>query len=344
MKTENLRIMLISQLHPDVGGIQTWAKVFMAYCNKKKISLRCVDSSLIGKRGIDSNDKINLHDEIKRCFLIWKSIKKELDNFSPNVIHFNSACSPRGLIRDLISITIINKYKTKIVFQCHCNIEDQIKGNRIGFLCLKKIVNKVSKILVLNEQSKEYVSSKFNKDSLIIPNFVDKSIIINKKKISDSIRVALYVGHIRKEKGINIILDVAKKFPDIKFKLIGPIIEKDLMINKDNVKFIGSLEHEKVLQEMENADVFVFPSYTEGFSLSILEAMAKGLPIIATDAGANKEILQEYTIKATSKDISDRLIRYNNKQTREKISKDLVRRVKCNYTSDIVIDKIMKVY
>ena len=60
----------------------------------------------------------------------------------------------------------------------------------------------------------------------------------------------------------------------------------------NNVKFLGNKKHEEIIYYLDQADVFVFPSYSEGFSLALLEAMSRGLPIIVTDVGNNKELLE----------------------------------------------------
>ena len=47
--------------------------------------------------------------------------------------------------------------------------------------------------------------------------------------------------------------------------------------------YLGPMPHDKVLQEMRKADVFIFPSLFEGFGMVITEAMSQGTPVIATD-------------------------------------------------------------
>lgn len=60
-----------------------------------------------------------------------------------------------------------------------------------------------------------------------------------------------------------------------------------------NVESLGErVEGEAKLRAFENADIFVSPSYSEGFSMSILEGMSSGLPVIATRVGAAPDIIQ----------------------------------------------------
>ena len=60
-----------------------------------------------------------------------------------------------------------------------------------------------------------------------------------------------------------------------------------------DVKFPGKVDHDKIPDRLRNADLFVLPSLNEGMSNSVLEAMACGLPIIATDIGGSRELIKE---------------------------------------------------
>ena len=59
-----------------------------------------------------------------------------------------------------------------------------------------------------------------------MPNFIDEDYIIDKKIINNEVKIISFVGHVRKEKGIDEIFEVAKAYPNISFEIIGPIIIK----------------------------------------------------------------------------------------------------------------------
>lgn len=60
-----------------------------------------------------------------------------------------------------------------------------------------------------------------------------------------------------------------------------------------NAQYLGFVSDEKKIRVFADADIFVFPSYTEGFPMVVLEAMAAGLPVVTTPVGALPEILED---------------------------------------------------
>jgi glycosyltransferase involved in cell wall biosynthesis len=151
-----------------------------------------------------------------------------------------------------------------------------------------------------NIQNADYVFSFGAKIKDIVAKFVsEEKIIIMHNGINASwIRQKnleinkpikfVFVGRYERRKGIeelNIVLKQILK-ENFVFEFIGPI-PKDKKIVSEKIKYHGSIsDAEKVKSILQNADVLVCPSHSEGMPNVILEAMASGLAIVATDVGA----------------------------------------------------------
>lgn len=86
----------------------------------------------------------------------------------------------------------------------------------------------------------------------------------------------------------------------IDFILIGDGPDKEMLYDKilkanlHNVFMLGEKSNSCIQDYYKACDIFINPSYTEGFPRVIIEAMASGLPIIATDAGGTRDLFGEY--------------------------------------------------
>jgi glycosyltransferase involved in cell wall biosynthesis len=108
----------------------------------------------------------------------------------------------------------------------------------------------------------------------------------------------LYVGRISREKDLDVLATAYKKIraegPPVKLYLVGhgPYTEALAAALPDAV-FLGYLTGEKLAKAYASADVFVFPSTTDTFGNVVLEAQASGLPVIVSDLGGPKELVDD---------------------------------------------------
>ena len=145
---------------------------------------------------------------------------------------------------------------------------------------------------------------------------------------------------------------MAKKSPDIEFKLIGNPEEGCVRAAEKtpNVILAGTLPHSEIIKEMKQADVFMFLTYFpgEGFSNSLAEAMAAGLPCIVTDWAANKDMIEDkggvvvpvHGIKEACKGLE----RMASKTARKQQSEFNIEKIKREYADAVVQAQYVKCY
>jgi len=133
----------------------------------------------------------------------------------------------------------------------------------------------------------------------------------------------LFMGHMTKAKGycdlVRAIPIVAKRFPNVRFYFAGtlrkgergiffdqstgnplkyedPFKVQDSILSgkyKDNYINLGIVHGQDKKRLLKKTNIFVLPSYSEGFSRAVLEAMSMGKPIVCTPVGAHTEVVQD---------------------------------------------------
>lgn len=139
---------------------------------------------------------------------------------------------------------------------------------------------KLSEILIRNKILK-------NK-TIQIPIGIDESWMKNDPVVNHPKTTFIFVGRYERRKGIEELTEVLYKIrnKNFEFHFIGAIPKKK-QIKASNIYYWGSISDVEQLKEIyQKADVLVCPSYSEGMPTVILEAMASGLAIIASDVGA----------------------------------------------------------
>ena len=103
-------------------------------------------------------------------------------------------------------------------------------------------------------------------------------------------------GRLINRKGYDLLIKAVAGLPRIRITLAGegPAKESLAILARDHgvrIDFPGVVEHERISALLQSADIFVLPSRNEGMSNSVLEAMACGLPVITTDVGGSRELI-----------------------------------------------------
>lgn len=105
----------------------------------------------------------------------------------------------------------------------------------------------------------------------------------------------LYVGRLSPEKRVDMLRDVLDAVPGTRLALVGAgpqRAELEAHFVGTPAHFVGRLDGDDLLAAYASADVFVFPSVLETFGLVVLEAMAAGLPVVASRVGGVPDVVQ----------------------------------------------------
>lgn len=235
------------------------------------------------------------------------SIFKIIDSISPQIIHihapnfFSSNAIIPAKLRGIPIIATVHRAEVDATGQLMSTFR------RFVLRRFQKIiaVSDFTKSLALKAGARpDRISVIYNSCDETIFSLADKLAAKRHQGLPDDKKIILFVGNLIKIKGIYVLLEAFKilcsRFPNLLLIIIGSGEEKQRLedlANKygleDKVKFLGSLSQPQLSSFYNAADIFVLPSFVEGHSVALLEAMASGLPIVASNVGGNKESIED---------------------------------------------------
>lgn len=140
-------------------------------------------------------------------------------------------------------------------------------------------------------QRRKLTAAGFDADKMVlIPNAVDVNKDAPTAPIGDYVG---FCGRLSHEKGIDLILEVARRHPEISFKLAGECREPELIVNlPDNVKLLGYMTGAQLADFYRNARFVIMASRCyEGFPMAILESAQHSKATVGPDHGGFTEII-----------------------------------------------------
>jgi glycosyltransferase involved in cell wall biosynthesis len=195
-----------------------------------------------------------------------------------------------------------------------------------------------------------------NKNSIIleIPNAVDNEWVETRNivKRNNHLRF-VFIGRYEKRKGMKLINSVINKLNseiEFHFDVIGVVPDK-LKLNNIRVTYHGKITDESYIKTvLDNSDCLLCPSYSEGMPTVILEAMARGCAVIATDVGAvsdlvshsNGWLIKPGNISELTKAVLEALEISPEDLNQKKMAS--INLVKEKFTWDIVIDHALNIF
>ncbi|MGH3145934.1 MAG: glycosyltransferase family 4 protein, partial [Rubrobacter sp.] len=228
-----------------------------------------------------------------------------LRGFRPDVIH---AVNP--FVLGAGGIFYARRLDVPLVASYHTNVATYARyyglafGDRAGRWWTRTLHNKARINLCTSEATRAYLLSEGVERVHLWPQGVDarrfhpdrysKNWRARLSGGSPSEKLLLYVGRLAPEKGIGSIKEALREIPGLRFAIVGDgPARRDLEREFADTPtvFVGVRRGKELAASYASADAFVFPSTTETLGLSMLEALASGLPVLAARAGATTEVV-----------------------------------------------------
>ena len=228
------------------------------------------------------------------------------------LVHINTSLNLRAYWRDLAYLFVAKLLRARVVYQVHGGELPArfFAGRRVLTAFLRWTLRLPDLVVVLAqcelEAYREFVPEQ---EVVVVSNGIDCAPFAHLGTIVGSTRDALrliYIGRIAREKGlyetlqgIRLALELGV---DARLTIAGGGAEEARLRRyavalgiAPRVTFVGPVFGDDKVNLMAGADVMLLPSYSEGLPYALLEAMAAGLPVIATPVGAIPDVVTHGT-------------------------------------------------
>ncbi len=182
----------------------------------------------------------------------------------------------------------------------------------------------------------------------VIPNGID----VPEKYTANNGDYVAYIGRLSYEKGYDILIDIARRHPEINFHFAGAQRDNvDIRDIPDNIVFRGYLGKEELVEFIRHSKFIVMPSRCyEGFPMAILEAACYGKPSVAPDHGGFTEIIGKgddaigiLFRPADVNDLEQKIVQlYNDRQLTTQLGQKAFQKLTQEYSSEVIYSKWLK--
>jgi len=233
----------------------------------------------------------------------------------PGLVHLNPSLDPvemRSLRRDAVNLCLAKLFRRPVIVfwrgweNAACGTPEFPRGNA-GWL--SRVYRWADAHIVLASDFRDDLrrwgfSSPVYLETTVVADFVIDGLERAKLEPGDGVFRLLFLSRVEVAKGVFELVDALallnERHPGIYHLTIagdGPDLEllkqRVLDLGLHNVDFTGYVDGDRKVRCLNDASAFCFLSYTEGMPNAALEAMAAGLPLVSSDAGGLKDILEE---------------------------------------------------
>jgi glycosyltransferase involved in cell wall biosynthesis len=298
------RLLVVGPLPPPLGGVQLVIDMQRRSLLARQFELEVLDTSKHQLRWAVENPTWKTPVYFARDFL---RLVRKLRRMRPEVVLVHAAAS-LSFLRDCLFMATARLSGARVICHYHGTLHARFPSGetRSGRAIGRLLMSIAHRVIVLCPTYQREMGKAWKREVDWAPNMADMALFQNQPAVLDAPwlkpgqRAILFVGRLSASKGIYDLFEaiphVVARNPGVRFVLVG-VAETDAMEPVVRsaaerlgvtryIEFLGSLDGRAKGVAFLSSHMLVVPSWTEAFPLVIPEAMAAGLPIVATRVGA----------------------------------------------------------
>ncbi|AZN36967.1 glycosyltransferase [Iodobacter ciconiae] len=278
-----------------------------------------------------------------------------LRELKPEVVHMHS--SKAGALGRIVSLFIRGNRQQpapRWFFSPHGlsflqRAEGRLK-NTI-FLTVEKILSEIPTTFIACSPSEgAEIQRHLSSNVLVVNNAVDVAAIHPAKGNQDMVRIGT-VGRVTLARNPELFASIASQVaqPGVEFVWIGGgDVASEKNLKNANVKLSGWVDRSQALEQLANLDIYMQTSRWEGLPVAVIEAMAAGLPVLATNVVGNKDLVIDgengYLCENSSDFVKHLHTLIEDRNARQRLGAQAKRFAEANYSLDKMMASLYKAY
>lgn len=311
LPSSKLNVLVAGALPPPMGGVGFYYQTLLDSNLTELVNLHFVQTST-QNRELSSSGKVTAFNFIAALQDCWR-FSSAIIWHRPQLAHISTA-SGLSLLKHSLCILVARLFGCRVLLHPHCSLPALYhERSRWWRWYFRKVIYLTDGIVALSKEWLELGSIIPGRKVYYLPNAINLRLYhevavnhLSKAQLKNPCKV-LYLGYLGKAKGSFDLLDAAitihTRGIKMIFDLVGGEMSHEEWVQLNDKIAASKMEDDFRLHPLtfgaekvdffDQADIFVYPSYFEGMPIAVIEAMACGLPVVASNVGGLPDLIKD---------------------------------------------------